>query len=273
LIEAFYFRYSWVIDAYSPLAGAFTLQGIVYDACYEKLTGSRFMSLEALFRSQKISSQLRSSSLRKSLFSKSSNDGARHHSSGMVRFIENHANPLSTACSLGDNTLLKLLINHGLNPNKDVQDPLIIAASMRNQEAIALLLKAGANPNAKSLVGLNSAVHAVICKDPEWVAQICLNPIWRDASRKLTDIDLAADFERAERNIVRLLVHAGADLNNDLQGFETPLHVAILDSSIEMQCLLLELGADLDIPNYRGATARHILGPELTRMLIDLAHG
>lgn len=196
-----------------------------------------------------------------------------HYPTYLDRFIEKHANPLSSACSRGDNVLLKLLLNHGVHPAQDTQDPLIIAAAMRNMPGVGLLLQHGANPNLRSRTGLRGAVHAAIGKDPQWAVQIRLNPIWRAEARRLPADLLCANFERAERDIIRLLAHAGANLNNDLGGFETPLHVAILDSNIEMQALLLRLGADLDIPNYRGATARHLLGPELTRMLIDLANG
>ncbi|WP_410950973.1 ankyrin repeat domain-containing protein [Pseudomonas sp. S1(2024)] len=196
-----------------------------------------------------------------------------HYPNYLDRFIENHPDPLSSACSRGDNVLLKQLLNHGVHPAQDTQDPLIIAAAMRNQAGVALLLQHGANPNLRSRSGLRGPVHAAIGKDPQWALQIRLNPIWRAEARRLPADRLSADFERAERDIIRLLAHAGADLNNDLGGFETPLHVAILDSNIAMQALLLRLGANLDIPNYRGATARHLLGPELTRMLIDLAIG
>jgi ankyrin repeat protein len=191
----------------------------------------------------------------------------------LALFIENHAHPLSCACSRGDLTLLKELLVHGLHPNNDLQDPLIIAAATRNQEAVSLLLKHGANPNAPCHAGLNTALHAAVCKDSQWMSEIRLNPVWRAAAKGKTDVELASDFERAERAIVRLLAHAGADLNDGLDGFETPLHVAIRDSNVQMQALLLRLGADLDIPNYRGATVRHILGAELSRMLIDMAHG
>lgn len=188
------------------------------------------------------------------------------------RFIENHPNPLSSACSRGDNVLLKLLLNHGVRPAQDTQDPLVISAAMRNKPGVGLLLQHGADPNLRSRTGLRGVVHSAIGKDPQWAVQIRLNPIWRAEARRLPADQLCAEFERAERDIIRLLVHAGADLNNDLGGFETPLHVAILDSNIEMQVLLIRLGANLDIPNYRGASARHLLGPELTRMLLDLAN-
>ncbi|MDT8925277.1 ankyrin repeat domain-containing protein [Pseudomonas taiwanensis] len=198
--------------------------------------------------------------------------GSSHYPTYLDRFIENHPNPLSSACSRGDNVLLKLLLQHGVRPTQDTQDPLIIAAAMRNKPGVGLLLQHGANPNLSSRAGLRGAVHAAIGKDPQWAVQIRLNPVWRAEARRLPLAQLCENFERAERDIIRLLAHAGADLNNDLGGFETPLHVAILDSNIEMQALLLRLGADLDTPNYRGATARHLLGPELTRMLIDLAN-
>lgn len=194
--------------------------------------------------------------------------GFPEHEAYLARFAEYHQNPLSIACSRADNTLLQMLLKQGFSPNADMNDPLIIACAMRNVEAVTLLLKHGAKPNKRSYAGVTSAVHAAIGKDAQWAVDIRLNPAWRGRARRMSPEHLAIAFELAELAVVRLLAHAGADLGNDLGGFETPLHVAIRDSNIRMQALLLELGADLDTPNYRGVTPRHLLGPELVKVLL-----
>jgi len=230
------------------------------------------MSIEAFIRSPAKSLLQRKPSMRHPLKTGTRTAQESPQKTYLNRFVQDHQNPISCACLRGDNSLLKMLLDHGLRPSDDTGDALLVAVGMRNKLAVTLLLGHGADPNVQANRGLNTALHAAICKDPQWISQIRYNPVWRDHTRKVPEMEWVADFERTEREIIRLLVHAGAQLNNHLQGFETPLHVAILDSNIEMQSLLIGLGADLDIPNYRGATARHLLGPELTRMLIDMAY-
>jgi uncharacterized protein len=127
--------------------------------------------------------------------------------------------------------------------------PLLLAVENGHFELAADLLKAGANPNAQP-AGF-TALHAIT-----WVRK----PIRGDGdpspqgSGRLSSLDL-----------VRLLVDAGGDLNarlrrgnSELGRFtytgSTPFLLAAQASDLPLMKLLVELGADVELPNLDGTT-------------------
>ncbi|AXK60191.1 ankyrin repeat domain-containing protein [Candidatus Chromulinivorax destructor] len=71
--------------------------------------------------------------------------------------------------------------------------------------------------------------------------------------------------------IARMLIQAGADVNIKDQNRETLLHYAVRDNNIEITGILIDACADVNAQNIFGQTPLHqaIYIPKITRMLID----
>ncbi len=132
--------------------------------------------------------------------------------------------------------IVKALLSAGALPN--IPDnrgvtPLCMAASLRSREELGIvkaLLSAGADPNISNDEGA-------------------------------TPLQLAAFLESEDKlEVVIALLKAGANPDiRDIQGF-TSLHRAILcDENDEIVKVLLNAGANLDIPNYVGKTPRQLI--------------
>lgn len=71
--------------------------------------------------------------------------------------------------------------------------------------------------------------------------------------------------------IARMLIQAGADVNSKDQNRETLLHYAVRHNNIEITRMLIDAGADVNAQNIFGQTPLHqaIYIPKIARMLID----
>jgi hypothetical protein len=79
------------------------------------------------------------------------------------------------------------------------------------------------------------------------------------ASDGLTPLAMAVIMDEPET--IRLLVKGGADINvREPRNGDTPLSMALLSNKHECALALQELGANPDIANYKGITARHLSG-------------
>jgi len=176
---------------------------------------------------------------------------------------------LTQACLAGRNDLVVLLLDCGFDPNVDHGEPLICSATLRNAEAVRLLLSYGALPNASGKFRINSALHEVARREIDWYFQMPNNPVWKQVVEQHLYEQFVDLYRQAEVQIISDLITAGANPNNTLLGLETPLHVAVNSGCLEIQAYLFKRGADLDIADYRGLTARKLLGVEnVDRMMV-----
>jgi ankyrin repeat protein len=143
-------------------------------------------------------------------------------------------------------------VNAVMRPNNDNEKattPLLLAVENGHFELAAALLKAGANPNDRP-AGF-TALHAVT-----WVRK----PIRGDGNPPP-----AGSGNLSSLDVVRELVKHGADLNVRLEnGFSgrgrftttgsTPFLLAARASDVPLMKLLLELGADPNVPNADNCT-------------------
>lgn len=169
---------------------------------------------------------------------------------------------LTRACREGRNDLVTFLLDCGFDPNVDHGEPLICSATLRNAEAVKLLLKHGALPNASGKFRINSALHEVARREIDWYFKMPNNPVWAHVVESHLYEQFVDLYSQAEVQIISDLITAGANPNNTLLGLETPLHVAVSSGCLEIQAYLLKRGADLDIEDYRGLSARTLLGTE-----------
>lgn len=108
----------------------------------------------------------------------------------------------------------------------------------------------------------------------EPVIDFMSNDFWD--SGKIFPLYVAVDNGNPE--IIRMLIDAGADVNNNETLAGTSLHHAVRNDNIEVVRMLIEAGADVQLPNYFAALEKKIVAftplydaksVEVARMLIE----
>ena len=125
------------------------------------------------------------------------------------------------------------------------------------------MLAKGADPNAKNSVEIPVLVMA-IRRGSAPVVEVLLksraDPNIRDVDTDMTPLLEAA---RTERDIVKLLLAAGADVNaasrkeGDLLMGMTPLMIAAMDGNEELVQLLIDKGADVNAKSQMATPLSH----------------
>lgn len=189
----------------------------------------------------------------------------------------------------------RLLLNAGANPNAESRyglTPLIQAAMNGNSDMITMLLDAGADANASTPEGDNAILNASRTGAAEGVLALIeagANVNSRDSYLWQTPLMWAAANNQAE--VARILIANGADMNAisaalDLRGVLqsrvqgdfpdgglTALHHAARENGIAAARVLMESGANLDIPDPQGISPLRIAiinaNLDLARMLVE----
>ncbi|GMB07454.1 ankyrin repeat domain-containing protein [Thermolongibacillus altinsuensis] len=136
--------------------------------------------------------------------------------------------------------------------------PLDVAMNHEQQEAAIELLKAGAKSAYMPLPPLTFAVLSVLPQGNEQNVEIAKaliskkNVKEKDAQGN-TPLHYAS--EKGLRELVRLLVENGADVNATNKEGDTPLIVAAQSGQVEIVKFLHEHGADIHHANHEGETA------------------
>jgi Zn-dependent protease with chaperone function len=140
---------------------------------------------------------------------------------------EGEVSPLTQAIVDGDLDEAGRLIESGADVHTvdyNGYTPLDWAVMDKNEDMVKLLLKLKADPNFETEYGMTPFMTAAQAGNP---------------------------------SMVELLYHAGGDPNyQELSGGYTALTYAVLSSDMETVKLLLDLGADAEIKDYSGMTAR-----------------
>jgi ankyrin repeat protein len=168
--------------------------------------------------------------------------------------------PLSFASVGGHTDVVRLLLEHGADPNETRTDdgatPLWDASSNGHFDAVKLLLKGGADANKpRSADGTTPLFVATWQKHPD-VVKLLLD---RGANpNKAEIIDGRTPLWQASRmghdEVVKLLLDSGADPNKGNNNGDTPLWQASRKEHDEVVKLLLDSGADPNKGNNNGDT-------------------
>jgi ankyrin repeat protein len=177
-----------------------------------------------------------------------------------------HATALMVACLNADMPMIKLLLEAGadinINAIKD-QPPTAIsyAATHGHLEVVKLLLNRGAILPSFVLAG--PVVHGHVEVVNVLIKAGAVVDDLKDRlgkARSLTLLAVGSAFpERTEKQIMilRLLAAAGAELNLNYRGWQTPLICATWKANLEVVNCLIELDADINLPDAAGRTALH----------------
>jgi hypothetical protein len=144
--------------------------------------------------------------------------------------------PLGFAIRDKNDAIVKLLLDHGANPNQRDNErytPLYRAAMERNNAAIIrLLIQRGANVDAKT--------------DPMRSYEVGLTPLHIAVNRNsIENVRALVDTGRAKVNVK-------SSIGN------TPLHVAAEDAEHTIVQFLIDRGAHVNVKNSRGWTPLHV---------------
>jgi ankyrin repeat protein len=173
------------------------------------------------------------------------------------------ATPMGLAAEVADTEILKLLLEAGADadsPNPDGQTALLAVARTGNVDAAKLLLEHGATVDARESFGGQTAL------------------MWASARRHPQMIELLlshgadADARSTHRDYQRHVTAEGRPKSLDSGGF-TPLLYAARENCMACADVLLDNGADIDLPDPDGVSPLHVAvmnaNWDLAKRLID----
>jgi ankyrin repeat protein len=181
------------------------------------------------------------------------------------------ATPFIRAGVMGAGNLVLLLLAHGGDPTIQDQSGItvlygIAANCNRDGDTVHLLdtlVAAGADPCPQDPSGW-TVLHSAARHDPEVVAFLIAHGCDVNARWEFNgETPLLKAIQQDQLESVQMLLQAGADPNAQSYEGAIPLVKALWQSceyqTLEVCQLLLEYGADLDLPNCNGMTARRYM--------------
>jgi ankyrin repeat protein len=178
--------------------------------------------------------------------------------------------PLSVAAAGADPAMIRTLVRGGADPNTAVADGLtvlMIAAGTGHVDIVRALLEAGANVNAREPVlgetaliwaakgGHSETISLLIQSGADINARAGPTRYGPNAASDTSSGGSTALVYAIRRNAqaaARTLVKAGADIDAGTTDGVTPLHLAIIQTELDLAALLLDAGANPNIVDRSG---------------------
>ncbi|MEM3609528.1 MAG: ankyrin repeat domain-containing protein, partial [Candidatus Anstonellales archaeon] len=154
---------------------------------------------------------------------------------------------------------LRLLLEHGTNPNKgnDIK-PLHIAAQIGNIKIAKLLLQYNADIDAKTYLGLTPLALAVISKNVEMAKFLIENNANVNAITKENDSIMHFSVELDDQTFIEYLIKHGAKISIKNAEGKTPIHECAKTNKINSLMALLNHGANINLKDNNGNTPLHL---------------
>jgi ankyrin repeat protein len=181
---------------------------------------------------------------------------------------------------------VKVLLNHGapvnMNPSRpSAHMPLFMAIQMKNDALVRLLLDHGSNPNQRDADGFTALHRASTIPNNEKIIRLLLRKRKKENGSNVNGANVNAKTPRVDTGVnwlviesentplhlavhrekeknVRVLVDVGkAKLNIKNSEGDTPLHIAASRNEKVVQ-FLIDRGAHVNIKNTRGETPLHV---------------
>ena len=184
--------------------------------------------------------------------------------------------PLHLAVRRGDRDLIARLLDEGADVharNKDGVTPLHVAIWKHDRRVVRMLLDRGADANAKRVGGAAPPLHSAIWTGDRDIVEMLLDG---GADLKQDQPVVTAARER-HWDVCRLLVERGADVSegDPYSSGRKALHYAAISGRADIGELLIDHGAKVNAPAYRGGAPLHLAARwgrnRMVKMLI--AHG
>ncbi len=179
------------------------------------------------------------------------------------------ATPMSLAAEVADTEILKLLLDAGADadsPNAEGMTALMLVARTGNVEAAKLLVDRGATIDAReSFGGQTALMWASARRHPEMIDFLVANGADVDARSAVRDYQRHIQAEGRPKSLdtggftpllyaarencracVEVLLEHGADIDLPDPDGVSPLHVAVMNANWDLAKDLIEAGADVD---------------------------
>ncbi|GAB5370816.1 hypothetical protein AAMO2058_001525700, partial [Amorphochlora amoebiformis] len=170
----------------------------------------------------------------------------------------NGATPMHFCAQLGWLRGVQLLVRHGAEIDvtlKDGASPVLVACQEGHADIIRYLCDQGGDIDRPNSQGHNPLLSAVAANRPQSVEALIYGKVSvnkKESSEGVFPLYLAAQDGYVD--IARMLIEAGAKLNQVSDHGASPLFIACQLGQVEIAKLLLDNGADVDQPDHFGTS-------------------
>ncbi|KIE05127.1 hypothetical protein NF27_EY02230 [Candidatus Jidaibacter acanthamoeba] len=181
------------------------------------------------------------------------NDNNTEYSKAFLKAIENDHKETA-----------EMLLSKGLNI--DIQGELgyktlIAAAKTGSVELVSIALNNGIDPDKQDKFGYTALMYAAENGHIEVVAKLLNKKANINAYRNDNRTALMLAVKKEYKEIVKLLLDNDANPNTrDVFSFKTSLIIAAENGNLEIAALLIKAGADINITDNHGRTAKELTG-------------